>query len=142
MGDLDINKILNALENETNASIIELTSRKIKDQKNNMLQKLQVSRTQLKELHKKLKKYRYCSDLKGLQYGYYIRWIRLTDPENIRLTNGGIVCEIKIQNNMIQVVCKNNRNQFFQFKFDECLIFQKLTPQENTILNVLDYLDD
>ena len=142
MGDLDVNKILDALENETNASIIDLTSKKIKTQKNNMLQRLQLPREELKTLHKKLKKYRYCSDLKDLQYGYYIRWIRLTDPDNIRLTNGGIVCEVKIVNNGLHIVCKNNYNRLFQIKFDECLIFQKLTQQENVILNVLDYLDD
>ena len=141
MANLDVNKILDALENETNASIVELTRKKIQSQKNNMLQRLQLPRDKLKEIHKKLKKYRYCSDLKDLQYGYYIRWISLKDPNYICLTNGGIVCEVKIVNNMIHVVCKNSRNQMFQIKFDECLIFQKLTQQENVILNVLDYLD-
>jgi len=142
MANLDVNKILDALENETNASIVELTRKKIQSQKNNMLQRLQLPRDKLKEIHKKLKKYRYCSDLKDLQYGYYIRWIPLKDPNHICLTNGGIVCEVKISNNMIHIVCKNNRNQLFQIKFDECLMFQKLTQQENVILNVLDYLDD
>ena len=28
-----------------------------------------------------------------------------------------------------------------QLKFDECIIFQKLSNQENVILSVLDYLD-
>ena len=141
MGDFDVNKILNALENETNASIMELTRKIISSQKNNMLQRLQLPRDKLKRFHKKLKNYRYCSDLKDLQYGYYIRWIRLMNPEKIHLTNGGIVCEVKIINNEIHIVCKNNFNRLFQIKFDECLIFQKLTKQENVILNILDYLD-
>ena len=141
MGDFDVNKILNALENETNASIMELTRKIISSQKNNMLQRLQLPRDKLKRFHKKLKNYRYCSDLKDLQYGYYIRWIRLMNPEKIHLTNGGIVCEVKIINNEIHIVCKNNFNRLFQIKFDKCLIFQKLTKQENVILNILDYLD-
>ena len=29
----------------------------------------------IKTLYKKLKHYRYCSDVSDLQYGYYIRWI-------------------------------------------------------------------
>ena len=47
---MDTNKLLNALENQTNASIMDLTSLKIKDQKNNMLQQLQLPRVKLKLL--------------------------------------------------------------------------------------------
>jgi len=141
MTNFDVNKILNALENETNASIMELTSKKICAQRNNMLQQLQLPKNKLKLFNKKLKHYRYCSDLKDLQYGYYIRWIRLTNPDIIHLTNGGIVCDIKIINNAIHIICKNNYNHIFQIKFDECLIFQKITPQENVILGVLNYLE-
>ena len=142
MSEININKVLDALENETNASIIELTTQKIKQQKNDMLQKLQLPRDKLKTFHKKLQNYRYCSDLKDLQYGYYLRWIRLTNPDKITLTNGGILCEVKfVKKQAIHLLCKNTRNMIFQFKFDECLVFQKLTQQEHVILNVLDYLD-
>ena len=138
---MDTNKLLNALENQTNASIMDLTSLKIKDQKNNMLQQLQLPRVKLKLFHKKLKNYRYCSDLKDIQYGHYIRWIPIIDPTKIKLTNGGIICDIEILNNCIHIRCKNNRNQLMQFKFDNCMIFQKLSVQEKVILSVLDYLD-
>ena len=105
-----------------------------------MLQRLQLPRDKLKEFHKKLKKYRYCSDLKDIQFGFYIRWISLKNPEKIDLTNGGIVCDIKITEKGIYVVCKNRFNNIFQLKFDECLIFQKISQQEAVILKVLDYL--
>jgi len=137
MEDQDVNNLLHALENETNASIMKLTTAKIKEHKNNILQQLQLERTQLKEMHKKLKEYRYCTDMSDMQYGYYIRWIPLKDPENLYLTNGGLLCDMKIVNNQI----KNNRNRIIQFKFDETIIFQKLSPQEKVILSVLDYLN-
>ena len=140
MTEFKANAILDALENETNASIMELTTEKIQTQKNNMLQRLQLPRDKLKEFHKKLKKYRYCSDLKDIQSGFYIRWITLRNPEKIILTNGGIVCEIKITENGTYIVCKNRFNNIFQLKFDECLIFQKISQQEAVILKVLDYL--
>ena len=54
MEDQDVNNLLHALENETNASIMKLTTTKIKEHKNNILQQLQLERTQLKEMHKKL----------------------------------------------------------------------------------------
>ena len=72
---MSINDILNKLDNDTDSNIINLTSHKIKDIKNNMLQKLQLPRDDLKSLHKKLKDYRYCSDLTDLQSGNYLRWI-------------------------------------------------------------------
>ena len=140
MTEFKANAILDALENETNASIMELTTEKIQTQKNNMLQRLQLPRDKLKEFHKKLKKYRYCSDLKDLQYGFYIRWVPLKDLNNLYLTNGAIFCNTKIVNNMIHIICKNNRNRVFQFKFDESLIFQKISKQEAVILKVLDYI--
>tara|TARA_B110001452_G_C15156023_1_gene402216 strand:- start:643 stop:1071 length:429 start_codon:yes stop_codon:yes gene_type:complete len=134
-------ELLNALENETNNSIMDLTNVKIKDYKNNALQKLQFTREYLKELHKKLKHYRYIRDMNDLEYGYYIRWIPLKNPEKIYLTNGGIICSIEIIKNQIQIRVKNNMNRIFQIKFDECVIFQKITDQEKVILGILDYLD-
>ena len=118
--------LLKALENENNASIIELTSSQIKSTKNDILQKLNLSREELKELHKKLKNYRYVDDIKDINYGCYIRWINLLDPSNLKLTNGGIICDILVLEEGIHVVCKNNRNMLFQLIMDECLIFQKI----------------
>ena len=75
-----------------------------------------------------------------LQFGYYIRWIPLKDPNNIKLTTGGIIIDIDIINDCIQIKVKNNQNRIFQIKFDEVMIFQKLSQQENVILTVLDYV--
>ena len=140
MSDLDVNSLLDALENESNSSIMNLTSSKIKEHKNNVLQRLQLKRDTLKNFHRKLKAYRYCSGVNDLQFGHYIRWIPLKDPSNLRLTNGGVVCDMKIFDDHMQVVGKNNLNHFFQIKFDEVVIFQKLSSQERVILGVLDYL--
>tara|TARA_Y100000996_G_C22417955_1_gene600155 strand:+ start:304 stop:732 length:429 start_codon:yes stop_codon:yes gene_type:complete len=141
MSDQEINNLLLALENESNSSIMNLTSSKIKTIKNNMLQKLAMERDELKIMHKKLKGYRYCSDMNDVQYGYYIRWIPLKNPDNIKLTNGGIIIDIDIIKDCVQLRIKNNMNRIFQIKLDECYIFQKITPQEKVILGVLDYLD-
>jgi hypothetical protein len=137
----DTNKLLQALENETNSSIMSMTTSKIKTIKNNMLQRLQLDKDSLKNMHDKLKEYRYCSDMGDLQYGYYIRWIPLRNPSQIKLTNGAHLCDMKIVNNQIHIVCKNNMNRIIQIKLDEVMIFQKLSPQEKVILSVLDYLD-
>ena len=62
-------------------------------------------------------------------------------PEKIYLTNGGHICDIKIINKQIQILCKNSCHRLFQIKFDESVIFQRITPQEAVILQILDYLD-
>jgi len=141
MENQDVNNLLHALENETNSSIIKLNTSKIKEHKNNILQKLQLERSPLKSYHEKLAEYRYCTDMSDLQFGYYIRWIPLKDPANMRLTNGGILCDMTIVNNQIHIICKNFRHNFWQFKFDEAVIFQKLSAQEKVILSVLDHLN-
>ena len=87
--------IYDALDNDENESIMKLTSSKIKQYKNDILQKLQLKGKDLKEIHKKLKEYRYCENLDDIQFGAYIRWISLKNPDNIKLTNGGIICDIK-----------------------------------------------
>ena len=140
-GGKKIDDLLNALENDTNASIMKLTNSKIKQYKNNILQQINLDRDQLKLFHKKLKHYRYCDDFISLQLGYYIRWISLKNPDNIKLTNGAIIIDIKILDNGLHIVCKNNMNRIIQIKFDEVIIFQKLSNQEKIILSVLDYLD-
>ena len=139
--DNQIYDLFDALENESNSSIINLTTKKIKEHKNTVLQQIQLPRDKLKLYHKKLKNYRYCSDLKDIQYGFYIRWIPLKDPDNMNLTNGAIICDIKLVNGQLHVLCKN-RNRMMQFKFDEVLIFQKISDQERVILGILDYLDN
>ena len=140
MDNFDKNDLLLALENESNASIMKLNSRKIQKYKNDILQKVIKDRSMLKEFHKKLKYYRYCGELCDLQDGHYIRWIPLKDPNNIKLTIGGFFVDTEFNNGYLQIICKNGRRKI-KAKFDEILIFQKISNQEGVILSVLDYLD-
>ena len=57
------------------------------------------------------------------------------------MTNGSIICDIKIENDSIAIVCKNYMNRHYQFDMSNMLIFQKLTDQERIILSALDYLN-
>ena len=83
MGDLDLTELLSALDNESNEKIMQLTPSEIKTYKNNALQRLQISGNELKTYHKKLKDYRYVSDLTDIKFGQYIRWIPLKNPESL-----------------------------------------------------------
>ena len=138
--DQSQNFFMKALDNENNDGIQKYNNSLIKQIKNDYLQKLLLPRDKLKDYHLKLKDYRYVDDLTDIQYGRYIRWINLNDPNNIKLTTGGIIIDIKILASGIHVVCKNNKNHRFQIKIDECFIFQKLTDQEKIILYALDHV--
>ena len=138
---INLDFLSQALENEDNEELLQLDNSKVKCIKNDILQKLGLSTSKLKAYHKTLKNYRYIDELPGIRYGAYIRWISLKDPTNIKLTNGGIICDIKVED-CIHIVCKNNMNRFFEIKMGECFIFQKLSDQEQIVLSAMDYLQE
>ena len=133
--------LIKSLDNENNVGIENLSTRKIKSLKNDYLQQLQLSRDDLKNYHTKLKEYRFVDDLTNIQYGRYIRWISLKNPERLCLTTGGVIIDIQLLEDGIYILCKNFRNKRMKIKIDECFIFQKLTDQEKTIIAALDYLE-
>ncbi|MBI96714.1 hypothetical protein CL656_06185 [bacterium] len=135
-----INKLLKTLENDKYEDLMNLTFSKIKSIKNDILQKLQLPRNELKEFHKKLKDYRYVDELDELKLGNYIRTINLKNPEKIYLTRGGIIVDIEAVNSSIIIKCKNYRNNIYNLKFEEHLFFQKLNHQEEVLLTVLNHI--
>ena len=135
-----INKFNNSVYKESNSELINLNTEIIKKTKHNILKKLCLSRDELKVFHSKLDNYRFIDEWHELKYGTYIRYIKLTDPTNIKLSNGGLVCDISIVNDGVLIKCKNNINRFFSIKMNECLIFQKITEEERLLLMVLDYI--
>ena len=139
---MDVDKLLKALDDESNENLFNLTSKKILEMNLNILKELQLDRSETLQILKKLKEYKYIDEMNDLKYGTYIRWIPINNPENIHLTKGAVFCEIKITDNGVFIVCKNigYSTKHFQIKMDECLVFQKLTSQEQVLLSALDHL--
>jgi len=139
--DENLDNFIEALENDNNGTIMKLTSDKIKEHKNSILDDLNLENKKKNEFLKKLENYRYCSEMSDLEYGSYIRWIPITNPDRIFITKGANIIDMKIMNDGIMLICKSIDNRYFKIKFDNCIIFQKISFQENIILNVLDYLE-
>jgi len=139
---MDIHSLLHALNNENNETIVDLDYATIAKNKNDLLQQLHLPREDLIKLQKQLKTYRCINNLDDLRFGSYVRWIPLKNPEKIKLTNGGIVCDIKEINADIHIKCKNRMNMMFQIKMSEIILFQKLSEQEQVILKALKYLEN
>jgi hypothetical protein len=82
-------------------------------------------------------------DLNGLTHGAYIRWIDLKTPDKLTLARGAIICDIKIGQNGVQLLCKTHPSPaMFHVIMDEAVIFQRMSQQERVILAAMDYLDD
>ena len=137
---MDIQNLLHALNNDNNEAVVDLDYATIAKHKNDLLQQLNLPREELISLQKKLKPYRCVNTMEDLRFGSYVRWISLKNPAVIKLTNGGIVCDIKEVNGDIHIKCKNKMNMLFQFKISEVLLFQKLSEQEEVILKAMKYL--
>jgi len=141
MDNLDNNKLINALDNNDNENILNFTTRKIMELNLKILKELMLNKETTILYLKKLKGYKYVDEINELKCGMFVRWIPIVDPNNITLTHCGIVCDIKITDDGIIIICKNFMHRHYTFKMDEVLIFQKLTGQEMVILSALDHLE-
>jgi hypothetical protein len=139
---MDVQKLLKALDDETNETLLNFTTDKIREMNLNILKELHLSKKDTLEIMKKLKEYKYVDEMNELKYGAYIRWIPIEDPTNIYLTQGSLFCEMKITDDGVFCVCKNYgfKSKHFQLSMDKNLIFQKLTDQEQVLLSALDHL--
>ena len=139
---MDTTKLLKALDNESNESLLNFTTEKLIETNLNILKELNLSKKDTLELLTKLNNYKYVDEMNELKYGTYLRWIPIDNPEKIHLTKGAIFCEMKITDDGVFMVCKNLgfNTRHFQIGMDQNLIFQKLTGQELVLLSALDHL--
>lgn len=140
MNEDDMTFLEKSLQNNNNKNISSLTFSEINKDKENIINDLQLTKKESKNMLDKLSDYRYIDEIPDLVEGRYIRWINLKNPYNIKLTNGGILCEIKMED-YVSLVMKNNMNRLFQINLDENLIFQRLTEQEKIILYAIDLVN-
>jgi len=139
---MDIQKLLQALDDDSNENLINFTTDKIREMNLNVLKELQLSKKDTLELVRKLNEYKYVDEMNELKYGAYLRWVPIDDPTNIYLTQGALFCEMKITDDGVFCICKNYgfKSRYFQISMDKNLIFQKLTEQEQVLLSALDHL--
>jgi len=139
---MDVNKLLKALDDTSNETLLNFTSDKIKEMNLNIIKELHLSRKDTLDIMNKLQDYKYIDEMNELKYGSYIRWIPIEDINNIYLTKGSFFCEMKITDEGVFCICKNYGfgSRHFQISMDKNLIFQKLTDQELVLLSALDHL--
>ena len=116
---MDVEQLLKALDNDENEHLINMTSEKLNNMKREILTEIQLSPQEVTEYMQKLREYKYIDEMNHIRHGSFIRWIPISDPENIHLTSGGIICDIKITDTGVHLVCKNFAKKHYQIKMDE-----------------------
>ena len=161
---IDIQTLLLAAENVDmddfgNRSLTEISQEIVQ-----ALQNIGLPTDKIREICGKLAEYRLTDQIFQIQKGRHVRWIRAggfasqsppatpcsttsldlvggrrgaTAP--CSLTNGGIVVDVKFLDNGTHILCKNGP-RFIQYKFDDCLTFQKLSVDEQMMLSCYDLL--
>jgi hypothetical protein len=139
---MNVNKLLKALDDDSNETLLNFTTDKMREMTLNVLKELHLSKNITLQILKKLKDYKYVDEMNELKYGTYIRWIPIEDPTNVYLTKGALFCEMKITDDGVFCICKNYgfNSRHFQISMDKNLIFQRLTDQEQVLLSALDHL--
>jgi hypothetical protein len=90
--------------------------------------------------------YYHIDEVFNLQKGRFIRWISHSsartksvttnqDNNSSYITNGAFIMDIKFLDTGTHILCKNKMNKIIQIKYDNCIIFQKMTFDENLIFN-------
>lgn len=136
-----MNTLLKALDNENNENIFKKTSKQIIKEKYNILNEINLDDDTIQNLLQKLQEYMYVDEMPDITSGSYIKWIPLSNTDNIKLTRGAIVCDIDIINNEVLINCKNFANKFFMLNLNKSIIFRKLNDQEKILLSVSNYLN-
>jgi hypothetical protein len=133
---LDIDKLLDSIENVKNDYLENTTMKEVTLQLYTTLKDLGLSQDKITIFCEKLIGYRYVDQVNEIQKGKHIRWIRMNN--DMRLTSGGIVVNVKFLDNGTHITCMGPGNRFIQYKFDDCITFQKLSMEEQLILMAYD----
>jgi hypothetical protein len=134
---LSLDEIVQELDDK---NLLYMTTSKIKEIKNNVLQKMYLSREELKKYHKSLSDYIYVDELDEIKLGSFIRWFNISKIENLKLTNGGFVIDYKQGKDDINIICKNINNRVFTLCMNKCIIFKKLSNQEKILIKIIDFV--
>lgn len=157
---IDIDKMLESIENEKNDYLENKTMDSVTQEICDKIGYLSIPDESKESICKKLIGYRYVDEIHELHKGKVTAWIRirksvaqeLLEKQSVgaetpyivqpKLSGTGILVNIKFADRGTNVVISNPPNhRFTQYRFDDCLTFQKMTEEEQLILMAYEYLD-
>ena len=145
--------LINSLNNIVDHSFLNKTTDDVQKEIWDSLIPICIDPMETMQHYLSLADYFLADEIYKIKPGRFIRWINKRDfnepmtremqekrfvkikPNPKKLKQGGIVVDIKFKNIGAYILCRSPTNQlFFNIKFDECVIFQKLTTDEALIL--------
>lgn len=139
LSTIDIDGLLDGLENKHNDYLRDKSLDSITETVYNTINMLNIEKDLRIDYCNRLLEYRFVDELNELHKGKHVRWVR---NDNKKLTTGGIVTDIKFTDNGTQILCMNSSKRFVQYKWDDCITFQKLTTEEQLILMAYNEIDN
>lgn len=136
LSEINIEKLLESVDDDKNNYLEDKTMNTINNEIYETINVLNINIEEKKKICDKLIGYRFVENLNELHKGKHVRWIRKSTN---KLTNGGIIVDIKFLNNGIQILCKNSMNRFIQYKYDECITYQKMNEAEQLVVMAYEY---
>lgn len=137
LANIDMDELLRATENDKNDYLNNKTIDDIMDENIKAIRALKLPKDETRDLCNKLVGYRLVENVFDIHKGKHIRWIR---QPGTKLTNGALVADIKFMDNGTHILCRNLQARMFQIKFNECLVFQKLSVGEQLILMAYEHI--
>jgi len=146
--NLDIAQMLESCADESISSLKEIAQQTF-----HALQSLQLDKDTLQDYCQRLVEYRLIDSIDQLSCGKYIRWIRFTPYQDSEkndtmpplrphwglLANGGMLSDIKFLENGVFLSALAPGTRFpRKIKYDNYLIFQKMTENEILIFGICD----
>jgi len=138
--DLNMDLLVRATENEDNAHILNLTADAVAAAKTSILHEMVNNEVARQDIMGKLDGYVYIDEIHEVRSGTYIRWLNVSDDDDITLAKGGIFCDVRFSDYGAVLRCKTFRNRYYEVKMDNVILFRKLTPQERVLMCALTYL--
>lgn len=136
---ININEIFKSIDanNSFENNTIESVTRDIFES----LDEITINDETKRKYCEKLAGYRYIDEIKDIQNGRMISWIHRNKPP--KLVSGGFVTNIKFTDSGVYIFCKfpSHYLNVVQIKFDNMLIYQKMSADEELILATNTYLN-
>jgi hypothetical protein len=139
---IDPNELLKELEKERNSYIEDKTTKDmIEEIKQSIEEEFgdELDKDKQKIMIQKLIGYRYADELDVLHIGKNTRWIQKY-KDDIKVTNGGLLLNTIFTEDGINLVIKLWNGRINKIRFDDCLVYQKMSFGEQLILMVADYI--
>ena len=137
LAQINVEELLKNVNDDKHDYLDNKTLGDILDENIKAIKSIGLPSSQLSDICNRLAGYRYVENLYELHKGKHIRWIR---NDNKKLTNGAIVMDVKFLDNGSHVLCRNAQHRLFQVKFNESMIFQKLSTGEQLILMAYEHV--